>query len=125
MLQEGYDLSEDIVAGGMGFGGGIGRCQAICGAISGSVIALSHYVTATTNTQQEARAKARELARESYKAFAAKFGHTDCRTLTGYDFQAPGGYEAFHQRDVAAGERFCNRYVEYAVRTAMGMLDEP
>ncbi|MCL5263760.1 MAG: C-GCAxxG-C-C family protein [Chloroflexi bacterium] len=122
MLQEAYDLSTDIVAGGMGFGGGIGRCQSVCGAISGSIIALSHCATATTNAEQEARAKARELARESYKAFAAKFGHTDCRMLTGFDFQTPGGYDAFHQRDVDAGERFCNRYVEYAVRTAMGLL---
>lgn len=119
MLQETFELPENIVAGAIGLGGGIGRCQSVCGAISGAVIALSHHAAATTSTPKETRDKARELASQLYKSFEAKFGSTDCRTLTDWDFQAPGGYEAFHKRDVDSGVRFCNPFVEYAAITAV------
>ena len=123
MLQEEYDLPEGVVAGAMGLGGGIGRCQAVCGAISGGVVALGHSVAQSLGNAQEARVRTRKLAGDLYRAFAGEFGCTDCRTLTGYDFQAPGGYEAFHERDTAAGERFCNKYVTYTVKTAMRLLE--
>ncbi len=123
-MQEVYGLSEDILAGAMGFGGGIGRCQSVCGAISGGVIALGHHNARTSADVPETRAKTRDLARELYETFAAKFGRTDCRSLTGYDFTASGGYDEFHRRDEESGERFCNPYVEFSVRFLMERYEE-
>jgi C_GCAxxG_C_C family probable redox protein len=118
-LQEAFELPENIVAGAVGFGGGIGRCQTVCGAISGAVIALSHHAAMTTDTPKDTRDKARNLANELFKSFEAKFDSTSCRVLTDWDFQEPGGYESFHKRDVDSGTRFCNPYVEYAAIKAV------
>ncbi len=124
VMQESYGLADDVVVGAMGFGGGIGRCQSVCGAITGGVIALSHFAAANAAETGEARTRARELAQALYKDFAARFQHTDCRTLTGYDFSQPGGYDAFRQRDELAGERFCNPFVEHAVRALTKILEQ-
>jgi C_GCAxxG_C_C family probable redox protein len=123
VLQEALDLPENIVAGAIGLGGGIGRCQSLCGAISGATVGLSHHVAANTASAAEARPKVREMAQDLYLSFAAMFDHTECRDLVDADFLAPGGYEAFHQRDMERGERFCNPYLEHAVRTALGIVE--
>jgi hypothetical protein len=63
----------------------------------------------------------RTLAQELYQSFAAKFGHAECRDLVDADFLAPGGYDAFHKRDLERGEKFCGPYVEHAIRTALAI----
>jgi C_GCAxxG_C_C family probable redox protein len=123
VLQEELDLPANIVDGAIGLGGGIGRCQAVCGTISGAAVALSHHVAANTASAAEARPKVRDMAQELYLSFAIQFDHTDCRDLVDADFLAPGGYEAFHQRDMERGERFCNPYLEHAIRTALGIVE--
>lgn len=115
-LQEVYGLEENVVAGSIGFGGGIGRCQSVCGAISGAIIALSHHIVASSADVEEARPKVSKLSKNLYRDFETKFGHTDCRSLTGYDFSAPGGYDAFRKQDEGTGQRFCNPFLEYVVR---------
>ncbi len=122
MLQEALDLPENIIDGAIGLGGGVGRCQSLCGTISGATVALSHHVAANTATTAEARPKVRDMAQYLYLSFNAMFGHTECRDLVDADFLAPGGYEAFHQRDMERGERFCNPYLEHAIKTALEIV---
>ena len=47
-------------------------------------------------------------------AFEERFGATDCRALTGFDFRAPGGYDAFRADDVARAG--CRSYIQFAVQ---------
>jgi C_GCAxxG_C_C family probable redox protein len=121
VLQEELDLPENIIDGAIGLGGGIGRCQSLCGTISGAAVALSHRVAANTSSTAEARPIVRALAQELYQSFVAKFGHAECRDLVDADFLAPGGYEAFHQRDLERGEKYCNAYLEHVIRTVLAI----
>ncbi|MBI2954255.1 MAG: C_GCAxxG_C_C family protein [Chloroflexi bacterium] len=116
VMQEVYGLPADILPAASGFGGGIGACQSTCGAITGGVIAASVHASATTPDSKQATVNAKLLAEKVYKSFATRFEHTDCRTLTGFDFSAPGGYKAFRDRDKELGLRFCTPFVEYVVR---------
>lgn len=116
VVQEAYELETDVEAASMGFGGGIGSCQSTCGAITGGVIATGFHFARMSTHKKEASLKARALSGKLYKDFAARFGQTDCLSLTGYDFSVPGAFEAHRQRDKDLGHRFCNPFVEHAVR---------
>jgi len=66
------------------FGGGIGRCGSVCGALTGGVMALG-IKYGTNEPSQEKRLKAYELAHRLYKKFDGQHGTVLCRELIGYD----------------------------------------
>ncbi len=105
-----------------GFGGGIARKQGICGAVAAAVMMLGPLTARERNWGRNER---KELRDETYRRITAfcerfekEFGALDCRTLTGYDFGVPGGYEAFR----ASGKKHerCDRCVSFAVATIGG-----
>lgn len=76
-----YDLklSPESLKLSAGFGGGMG-VGSVCGAISGSIMVLSHlYVT--RNSHQNVRVK--ELEKEFITKFNSFYACTDCATLKG------------------------------------------
>jgi len=95
-----------------GFGGGIARCQAVCGAISGGVIAIG--LSRAGQSREQVLGDILRDARHLYRSFEEAFQHTDCRHLTGFDFSAPGGYEAFRQSNVR--QERCHRYVRFVMK---------
>lgn len=108
-----------------GFGGGIGRRQLTCGALTGGVIACSLAVARKRGSTREDRnglrgetyAKVAELTR----LFESRFGAADCRAITGHDFSAPDGYQRFN--DSGAKDRVCHPAVRFVVETATELLD--
>ncbi|MGB9777801.1 MAG: C-GCAxxG-C-C family protein [Candidatus Bathyarchaeales archaeon] len=98
------------------FGGGIGRCGSICGALTGGVMALG-IKYGTNEPSLEKRLKAYEQARKFYKEFERRHGSVFCRELIGYDLSNPKGLEEANKAKVF--EEKCAKIVGKVVETLL------
>lgn len=99
-LEEAFGLDDDADgAAALALNGGIAYSGATCGAITGAAVALGRLAASRVPDRPRAKRVARELTAATLDAFEARFGASDCRTLTGVDLRAPGGHDAF----IAAG----------------------
>jgi len=96
------------------FGGGIGRCGSICGALTGGVMAIG-IKYGTNEPFLEKRLKAYELAQKFYKQFERQHGSVLCRELIGYDLSNPEGLEKARESKVF--EEKCVNFVRKTVET--------
>jgi C_GCAxxG_C_C family probable redox protein len=126
VLQEVFELEgEHVWTAASGFGGGIGRVQLVCGALTGAVIALG---LAEAKAVAEPGPKTvsdpvRPKVRQLLDGFQERFGSTECRALVGFDFNAPGGYEAFREsKEARAG---CQSYIQFAVQEVVSRWGGP
>lgn len=107
---EKYGISKsDAVRIAAGFGGGIGRTQGICGAISGGVMVIGcRYFDETdaSKSKETVYNKTKELIEK----FEEKNEHSDCYKLTGVDFSKEGWIDEFNLRKVK--ENKCNEYIK-------------
>lgn len=80
-----------------GFGGGMGGTGAVCGAVSGGImaIALEHG----RDFESEDRLGAWRLVQEFRRRFEAEMGHIGCRELTGADLTTDEGRKAYRSSD--------------------------
>ena len=67
-----------------GFGGGVGRCGSVCGALTGAVMAVG-IKYGTNEAGIEKRLKAYANARVLYTQFERQHGSVMCHDLFGYD----------------------------------------
>lgn len=70
-----------------GFGGGLGYHGCMCGALTGSVVALNMIRGRTTS--QGSRKEAYELASEFAEKFEEEYNGACCRILNPYPFRSP------------------------------------
>ena len=118
VMQEVYGIDDNLLHwASLGFAGGIGGCQDVCGAVSGAVISLGLDFSRRGKDWREVYEELRRVVGDFYRGFEQEFGSAECRALTGYDFSQPGGREKF-QADAEARRR-CRSYVEFAVRKLM------
>lgn len=94
------------------FGGGIGRCGSVCGALSGGVMAIG-IKYGTNEPSFKKRLRAYELANEFYKRFEKQHGSVLCRELIGYDLSNPE--ESDKARKEKVSEEKCVNFVRKAV----------
>jgi C_GCAxxG_C_C family probable redox protein len=120
VLQEVFELEgERLWTAASGFGGGIGRVQLVCGALTGAVIALGLIEgqdmaeVGPKTVSDPVRPKVIQLI----DGFEERFGATDCRALVGFDFRSPGGYDAFRASEEARAG--CKSYIQFAVQEVM------
>lgn len=97
-----------------GFGGGIGRCGSVCGALTGGVLALSIRY-GTNGASVEERIRAYEVVQEFYRRFEKQNGSVLCRELIGYDLSDPKQLDEAHKANVS--EEKCDAFVRKAVET--------
>ena len=95
------------VAGG--FGGGIGRLSATCGAVSGAVMLIGMKYGKYLHEDTEGRDRAYVRVREFAQQFEARHGSICCGELLGADFATNGEVAG-----KAAKER-CPGFVQSAV----------
>ena len=79
------EISPEMVKLVTGFGGGLGQAGCLCGALTGSVMALNMLKGRTT--PQDKRDAAYDLARRFHDRFEEKFGYTCCRALNPHPFE--------------------------------------
>jgi C_GCAxxG_C_C family probable redox protein len=101
----------------IGFGGGIGRTQDICGAVTGAIMVLG-----CKYFNENDIAGSKTIVYEKTKEFIAKFKEihktVNCLELTGVDINKEGGSGLFKTLNIH--ENKCNGYVKDACK----ILDE-
>ncbi len=94
------------------FGGGMGRMQLTCGAVTGAFMALGlHYGYATDDNQAQ-RAVMLEKSRRFVAEFTAKFGSLSCGELLGCDLNTEAGQRKHKEENQR--ELICKKCVEAA-----------
>jgi C_GCAxxG_C_C family probable redox protein len=135
-FMEGYNCSEATLFGisgaiggkckfipqiASGFGGGFGRHGEICGAISGSVMALGLVYGRKDTKDKEAKEKIYGIVDEYLKKFKEKYGTLSCRELTGCDMLTPEGLKKI--RDEKVHVNVCAPIVEFAESEALKLIN--
>jgi C_GCAxxG_C_C family probable redox protein len=101
-----------------GFGGGIGRCGSVCGALTGSIMAVG-IKYAPNETGAEKRAEAYANASALYRQFEKQHGTVFCRNLIKYDLSNP--QEAAKARQKKAFEKVCNKLIKSAIENFLAL----
>jgi len=85
-LAQGIELPDIAKKMATPFGGGIGRAEDVCGALSGGVLAIGASIGRTR--PEEDRLKSYDTARELHKMFLKGFSSTSCKVLNKSDFKS-------------------------------------
>ena len=120
----GFDT--DVMRLASNFGGGGAGWGSLCGAVSGSVMAVG-LLLGTEGTEnpdefQSKRERMREITQEIMQGFESQWGHVNCYALLGVNTRTPEGkkrYEGMKER----GETHCAEYVEWAAEKVLEVLD--
>jgi hypothetical protein len=88
-------------------------------AVSGAVMAINLFYGRNTPDVPIERSYA--PVQKLIKAFADKFGSTNCKELTGVDLATEEGRKQFYKANMI--ER-CKNYTEEATRMAMSLIEE-
>ncbi|HVP17005.1 MAG TPA: C-GCAxxG-C-C family protein [candidate division Zixibacteria bacterium] len=94
------------------FGGGMGRCGSVCGALTGGLIAIG-LKYGTNEPSVKKRSRAYELGETLYRRFEKQNGTVMCRELIGLDLSDAEQREKAHEEHVF--EKNCNVFVKSAV----------
>ncbi|TCO09160.1 C-GCAxxG-C-C family protein [Natronoflexus pectinivorans] len=112
-----------ILAASSGFGGGMGRKQKVCGAITGAVMAIgvlnSPYNDSAEldveilTSSMEIKNRNYQLVHEFISHFEKEFGHVNClELLDNCDLTTPEGSALFKSGKLK--QQLCYKYVRYA-----------
>ncbi|MEE4197281.1 MAG: C-GCAxxG-C-C family protein [Bacteroidales bacterium] len=103
-----------------GFGGGMGRMQQTCGAITGAFMVIGYL---KGNYQQgeesdQSREITNQLIQDFSRIFIQKHGSTNCKSLIGIDLNTPEGARKAKATDVFNTK--CTSFIQ----TAVELLEE-
>ncbi len=101
-----------------GFGGGIGRCGSVCGALTGSIMAVG-IMYASNEKGVEKRAKAYSNAKTLLKQFEQQHGTTLCRDLIKFDLSNPE--EAAKARKEGAFDKVCVNLIKASIENFLAL----
>ena len=97
----------------LGFGGGMGRLQKTCGAVTGAFMVISLYTANSTKNEEERTALVRSRIKEFHQRFIAIHDKSDCCDLLGYDVNSEEGRHKIEQENLK--EKICMPCVQDAV----------
>jgi C_GCAxxG_C_C family probable redox protein len=100
-----------------GFGGGIGRKGSLCGAFTGSIMAIGMKMGRMDPTDREALVKIYEKCNQFWDKFEKEFGSRECYNLIGYHLDNP---EELKKWIESGGRQKCAAIVE---KTAQMLCD--
>jgi C_GCAxxG_C_C family probable redox protein len=104
-----------------GFGSGMGRLQATCGAVTGAYMAIGlKHGKSIGDEGIEKREKTYELVRIFDKKFKEQFKTTSCRELLECDMMTDEGKKFY--TDNKLGEKVCERCIQEAVKIVEKIL---
>jgi C_GCAxxG_C_C family probable redox protein len=104
-----------------GFGGGIGRCGSVCGALTGGLMAVG-IKYGTNEVGVEKRAEAYAAAKALFKQFEKQHGTVMCGDLFRYDLSDPA--QAAKARENKAFEKVCHKLICSVVESYLA-LEKP
>jgi C_GCAxxG_C_C family probable redox protein len=105
------ELAQKMAAG---FGGGMGKQQETCGAITGAIMILGLMKGEEVNNNEELKIATYGSVKELTSKFVAEYKTTNCRELIGCDLNTPEGSAKFNEEKIM--ENVCAGCVEKAVK---------
>lgn len=96
-----------------GFGGGMGKLQETCGAVTGAIMVLGLLKGEEVNNNDELKSEAYSSVKELSREFTTAYNTTSCRELIACDFNTPEGAAKFKEEKVM--ENVCAGCVAKAV----------
>ena len=104
------------------FGGGMGRQQLTCGAVTGALMSLGLKYGKALTDSEEKKQHTYALTREFCLEFQEKFGSLNCRELLmGLDMNNPEENQKI--KDLNLSESHCSEYVKEAVHITEKLLN--
>ena len=103
-----------------GFGGGVSRLGSICGALSGTIMAMGLVEGRNDPSDNDAKLKLYKKVIILINDFKDEFGTVDCRELTGCDLLTEEGLAKFAEKKIH--EEVCPKYVEFAASRGIKIL---
>jgi C_GCAxxG_C_C family probable redox protein len=101
-----------------GFGGGMGRCGSVCGALTGGIMAVGiKYGTNEPGVEKRTTAYANTQA--LFKQFEKQHGSVMCRTLFKYDLSDP--QQATKARQEGAFEKVCTDLIKSVIENYLAL----
>jgi C_GCAxxG_C_C family probable redox protein len=79
----------------MVFNGGFAYSGGLCGALTGAALAVGQLAERSLADHAIAKRQARHIIINLKEQFTCKFGSSECRILSGYDFPVPDEHEQF------------------------------
>jgi len=102
-----------------GFGGGIGRKGSLCGAFTGSIMAIGMKMGRVDPKNRETVSKVYEKCQQFWDQFEKEFGNINCYSLIGYRLDNP---EENKQWLATGGREKCASIVEKTARMLCDFL---
>ena len=103
-----------------GFAGGIGNTGAVCGAVTGAVMAIGLKIERGDTMEEALRTFG--VVQEFRRRFEAEMGTISCRELTGADLTTEEGIKQFMSSDTP--QTVCFPAVGLAYRLVVDLLKE-
>jgi C_GCAxxG_C_C family probable redox protein len=105
-----------------GFGGGMGKLQKTCGAVTESFMALGIYNSQKHFENIEARNVTNEMIQKYTIDFEAMHGSLDCKSFLDCDFTTDEGEEQFKDMDLK--NNVCSKCLADSVKLIEGLIGE-
>jgi C_GCAxxG_C_C family probable redox protein len=101
-----------------GFGGGMGRLQEVCGAVTGALMLIGCKYGMVNPGDVEAKEETYARVKDFARRFTSVHGTISCRTLLGCDLNTEEGKALFTKNDLA------NSVCKRCIRTACAIVEE-
>jgi C_GCAxxG_C_C family probable redox protein len=102
------------------FGGGMGKMQLTCGAVSGALMVLGHFFGKEDKDDRKALEKNYQLVREFMEKFIEEFGSENCKSLIKCDLSTDEGRKYFVENKI--GSTFCVDLVTKSIEILENIL---
>ena len=110
------ELAQKMAAG---FGGGMGKQQGTCGAVTGAIMVLGLLKGEHVNNNDELKSQAYGSVKELIREFVFEFKSTNCKELIGCDLNTAEGVAQFKEQKIM--ETVCAECVKKAVQIVEAM----
>jgi len=97
-----------------GFGGGIGKMQKTCGAVTGSFMVLGISNSKKHLENIDARNATNEMIQKFTVDFTALYGSLDCKALLNCDFATEAGEKQF--KDLDLKKNICSKCISDSIK---------
>ena len=111
------ELAHKIAAG---FGGGMGKQQDTCGAVTGSIMMLGMMIGERVNSNDKLLSESYSAVKELNREFVKEFGTTRCKDLIGCDLNTSEGSAEFMDKKIK--ETVCVNCVKRAVQIVESLI---
>lgn len=105
-----------------GFGGGMGKMQETCGAVTGSFMVLGMYNSRKYQENIDARNATNTMIQKYTADFKALHGSLDCKTLLNCDFTTDEGEKQFKDQDMK--KKICSQCISDSIKLIEGLIKE-